>query len=144
MERRVTKSTSREVDIGGSTRNEVDLGAFKKGKNCNSCQFRPFRILSSAEVHGYNDDLINSWTSCAIDVGRHLKIGFWSRSQTTFRLLRAKAVVVSILGRARRKLGQVCIRETNESEPFEDASLEDQLSSKPSAKISLGKGPLGA
>ena len=28
---------------------------------------------------------------------------------------------------------QVCIRETNESEPFDDASLRNQVSSKPGA-----------
>jgi hypothetical protein len=31
------------------------------------------------------------------------------------------------------KLAQVCIRETNESKPFEDASLRNQVLSKPSA-----------
>jgi len=31
------------------------------------------------------------------------------------------------------RLAQVCIRETNESEPFEDASLRNQVSSKPEA-----------
>ena len=32
---------------------------------------------------------------------------------------------------------QVCIRETNESEPFDDASLRIQVSSKPGACISV-------
>ena len=34
---------------------------------------------------------------------------------------------------------QVCIRETNESEPFDDASLRIQVSSKPGACILLGQ-----
>src|SRR5262249_46208616 len=41
-------------------------------------------------------------------------------------------------------LVQVCIRETNESEPFEDASLRNQASSKPDACISSGINPRGA
>jgi hypothetical protein len=44
----------------------------------------------------------------------------------------------------RVKLGQVSIRETNESEPFEDASLKIQASSKPGASISSGTNPSGA
>jgi hypothetical protein len=56
-----------------------------------------------------------------------------SRSQTTSKLLRLRAVVVSVGGKARGKLAQVSIRETNESEPVEDASLEIQVSSKPEA-----------
>ena len=36
---------------------------------------------------------------------------------------------------------QVRIRETNESEPFEDASLRNQVSSKPDACISSGIKP---
>ncbi len=58
---------------------------------------------------------------------------FRSRSQTTSKLLRLRAVVVSVGGKARGKLAQVSIRETNESEPVEDASLEIQVSSKPEA-----------
>ena len=63
---------------------------------------------------------------------------FRSRPQTTSKLLRSKAVVVSVGGKARGKLVQVGIRETNESEPFEDASLRNQVSSKPEACISSG------
>ena len=44
-----------------------------------------------------------------------------------------KPSVVSVGGKARGKLVQVRIRETNESEPFEDASLRNQVSSKPDA-----------
>ena len=55
-----------------------------------------------------------------------MRSAFRSRSQTTSKLLRSKAVVVSVGGKARGKLVQVCIRETNESEPFEDASLRNQ------------------
>jgi hypothetical protein len=58
---------------------------------------------------------------------------FRSRSQTTSKLLRSKAVVVSVGGKARDELVQVCIRETNESKPIDDASLEIQVSSKPGA-----------
>ena len=42
------------------------------------------------------------------------------------------------------KLVQVYIRETNESEPIEDASLRNQVSSKPDACISSGINPRGA
>jgi hypothetical protein len=49
---------------------------------------------------------------------------FRSRSQTASKLLRLRAVVVSVEGKARGKLAQVRIRETNESKPFDDASLE--------------------
>jgi hypothetical protein len=62
-----------------------------------------------------------------------LRSAFRSRSQTASELLRSRAVVVSVRGKARGKLVQVCIRETNESEPFEDASLRNQASSKPDA-----------
>jgi len=58
---------------------------------------------------------------------------FRSRSQTTSKLLRLRAVVVSVGGKARGKPAQVSIRETNESKPVEDASLEIQVSSKPEA-----------
>ena len=37
----------------------------------------------------------------------------------------------------------MCIRETNESKPFEDASLRIQMSSKPEASISSGINLLG-
>jgi hypothetical protein len=60
---------------------------------------------------------------------------FRSRSQTTSKLLRSKSVVVSVGGKARGKLVQVSIRETNESEPFDDASLRSQGLSKPEAGI---------
>jgi hypothetical protein len=39
---------------------------------------------------------------------------------------------------------QVSVRETNESEPFDDASLRIQVSSKPEASISSGINLLGA
>jgi hypothetical protein len=58
---------------------------------------------------------------------------FRSRSQTPSKLLQSKAVVVSVGGKVRGKLVQVGIRETNESEPIEDASLKIQVSSKPGA-----------
>ena len=48
---------------------------------------------------------------------------FRSRPQTASKLLQSRAVVVSVGGKAREQLVQVSIRETNESEPFEDASL---------------------
>ena len=61
--------------------------------------------------------------SCAIDEGWPLEIGF--QEQVSNRL---QAAVVKSHGGERwrksaRKLVQVSIRETNESEPFEDASL---------------------
>jgi len=73
-----------------------------------------------------------------------LRSAFRSRPQTTSKPLRTKAVVVSVEGKAQGKLVQVSIRETNESEPFEDASLRNQVSSKPGARISSGMNPLGA
>jgi hypothetical protein len=45
---------------------------------------------------------------------------------------------VSVGGKARGKLVQVRIRETNESEPIDDASLRSQVSSKPDAGKHLG------
>jgi hypothetical protein len=73
-----------------------------------------------------------------------LRSVFRSRFQTTFKLLRSKAVVVSVGGKARGELVQVWIRETNESKPFEDASLRNQVSSKPGAYSSPGMNLLGA
>jgi hypothetical protein len=73
-----------------------------------------------------------------------LRSAFRSRSQTTSKLLRSKAGVVSVGGKARGKLVQVRIRETNESEPFEDASLRNQVSSKPGACNSPGMNLLDA
>ena len=67
------------------------------------------------------NDLINPWTSCAVDEGRPLEIGF--QEQVSKHLQAAAA--------------QVCIRETNESEPFEDASLRNHVSSKPEACTSF-------
>jgi hypothetical protein len=62
-----------------------------------------------------------------------LRSAFRSRSQTTSKPLRSKAVVVSVGGTAQETLVQVSIRETNESKPFEDAWLRNQVSSKPEA-----------
>ena len=79
------------------------------------------------------------WTSCAIDEGRPLEIGFQEQVSNHSKLLRSRAVVVSVGAKARIDLVQVSIRETNESEPFEDASLSTQVSSKPGAySILLG------
>ena len=56
---------------------------------------------------------------------------FRSRSQTTSKLLRLKAVGGERWRKSARKLVQVGIRETNESEPIDDASLSILVSSKP-------------
>lgn len=72
-----------------------------------------------------------------------LRSAFRSRSQITSKLLWSKAVVVSVGGKAQGKLVQVRIRETNESEPFEDASLRNQVSSKPEACSSFWDKPAG-
>ena len=69
---------------------------------------------------------------------------FRSRSQTTSKLLRSKAVGSVRWRKSARKLAQVCIRETNESEPVDDASLEIQVSSKPDAWVLSGTNPPGA
>ncbi len=56
---------------------------------------------------------------------------FRSRSQTASKLLRLKAVGGERWRKSARKLTQVCIRETNESEPIDDASLRILVPSKP-------------
>jgi len=55
---------------------------------------------------------------------------FRSRSQTASKLLRLRAVGGERWRKSARKLAQVRIRETNESEPIDDASLRIQVSSK--------------
>ena len=50
------------------------------------------------------NDLINLWTSCAIDEGRPFEIDFQEQVSNHFKLLRSKAVVVSVGGKARGKL----------------------------------------
>jgi hypothetical protein len=52
-----------------------------------------------------------------------LRSAFRSRFQTTSELLRSKAVGGGRWRKSARELVQVCIRETNESKPIEDASL---------------------
>jgi hypothetical protein len=70
---------------------------------------------------------------------------FRSRSQTTSKLLRSRAVgSVGWRKSARKTCAGVCIRETNESEPFDDASLRTQVSSKPGAWCVPGMNLLGA
>jgi hypothetical protein len=69
---------------------------------------------------------------------------FRSRSQTASKLLRLKAVGSVRWRKSARELVQVSIRETNESEPFEDASLTVQVSSKPGAHQFPGINPLDA
>ena len=56
-------------------------------------------------------------TSCAIDEGRPLGIGFQEQVSNHSKLLRLRAVVVSVGAKARTEFVQVGIRETNESEP---------------------------
>jgi hypothetical protein len=56
---------------------------------------------------------------------------FRSRSQITSKPLRLKAVGGERWRKSARKLAQVCIRETNESEPIDDASLRILVPSKP-------------
>jgi len=69
-------------------------------------------------------DLIKTWTSCAIDEGGPLETGFQEQSRTTSKLLRSKAGGSVRWRKSARKLAQVRIRETNESEPIDDASLD--------------------
>jgi hypothetical protein len=69
---------------------------------------------------------------------------FQEQVSNHLKLLRSKAVVVSVEGKARGKLVQVSIRETNESKPFDDASLRNQASSKPGACSLSGINLLGA
>lgn len=57
------------------------------------------------------------------DEGRPLGVGFQERASNHPKLLRLRAVVVSVGVKASRTyLEQVRIRETNESEPTDDAS----------------------
>src|SRR5215469_12642459 len=61
----------------------------------------------------------NPWTSCVIDEGGPLRSAFRSRSQTTSKLLRSKAVgSVRWRKSAKENLRRLRIRETNESEPL--------------------------
>jgi hypothetical protein len=85
------------------------------------------------------------WTSCAIDEGRSLEIGFQEQVSNHSKLLRSRVVVVSVWSKsASLEFVQVSIRETNESEPFEDASLIIQVSSKPGTCSDPGKSLSGA
>jgi hypothetical protein len=56
------------------------------------------------------------------DEGGPLGIGFQEPASNLPKLLRLRAVVVSVGEKLKEDLEQVSIRETNESEPFEDAS----------------------
>jgi hypothetical protein len=60
--------------------------------------------------------------SCVKDEGRPLGIGFQEQVSNHSKLLRPKDVVVSVGGKIREYFDQVSVRETNASEPFEDAS----------------------
>src|SRR5215469_1505463 len=87
-------------------------------------------------------DLIRTWTSCAIDKGGPLEIGF--QEQVSNHL---QAAVVKSHGSVRwrksvGRLAQVRIRETNESEPIDDASLAAQVPPKPGALPASGINPL--
>jgi hypothetical protein len=54
--------------------------------------------------------------------GGPLGIGFQEQVSNHSKLLRPKDVVVSVGGKIREYFDQVSVRETNASEPFEDAS----------------------
>ena len=56
------------------------------------------------------------------DEGRPLETGFQEQVSNHSKLLRLKDVVVSVGGKIREYFDQVSVRETNASEPFEDAS----------------------
>ena len=62
------------------------------------------------------------WISCVRDEGWPLGIGFQEQVPNHSKLLWSRAVVVSVGEKREINLVQVSIRETNESEPFEDAS----------------------
>ena len=68
---------------------------------------------------------------------------FRSRSQTTSKLLRSKADGGGRWRKSARELVQVCIRETNESKPIEDASLRFLTVVKTRSAIPNGKEPVG-
>ena len=72
------------------------------------------------------------------DEGGPLGIGFQEQVPNHSKRLRSKAVVVSVGAKARAWPKQVGVRETNESKPFDDASLRNQASSKPEACSSSG------
>jgi hypothetical protein len=71
--------------------------------------------------------------SCAIDKGGPLEIGFQEQVSNHLQAAAVKSRGGERWRKSAGKLVQVCIRETNESEPFEDASLRNQVSSKPEA-----------
>jgi hypothetical protein len=58
------------------------------------------------------------------DEGGPLGIGYQEQVPNHSRLLRSRAVVVSAGGKFKVNLEQVSVRETNESEPTEHASLK--------------------
>jgi hypothetical protein len=58
------------------------------------------------------------------DEGRPFEVSFQERASNHTKLLRSKAVVVSVGVKVRRRIsGQVWFRETSESKPFDDASI---------------------
>ena len=79
------------------------------------------------------------------DGGGPLGIGFQERVPNHSKLLRSRAVVVSVGAKKfKEHLEQVSVRETNESEPFEDASLSPLASPKPEAASTSGTSLSGA
>ena len=78
------------------------------------------------------------WISCAIDEGRPLGIGFQEQVSNRLQAAAVKSRGGERWGKRASELVQVCIRETNESEPFEDASIRSKALPKPEAGISSG------
>jgi len=104
--------------------------------------------VCAAEAYGegVHHELINrvNKLSCARDGGRPLGIGFQEQVSNHLQAAVVKSHGGERWRKSARKLVQVSIRETNESEPFEDASLKTQESSKPGAYCSPGTSPLDA
>ena len=77
--------------------------------------------------------------SCTRDEGRPFGVGFQERAPNHSKLLRSKAVVVSVGVKVLRNISrQVGVRETNESKPSDDASIRSYPPSKPGACLPPG------
>ncbi len=80
------------------------------------------------DKHGYDSHVVRyaddsaPRMNCARDGGRPSGAALPGEAPNHRKLLRSKAGVVSVAGKGRPTAGQVRVRETNESEPTEDAS----------------------
>ena len=111
---------------------------------------KPERSRSWASVccrgaqKGGQQELRRAVQAAVKDEGGPLGIGFQERVPNHSKRLWSRAVVVSVGAKARGMTPeQVCVRETSESKPTEDASLRSTASSKPGACSLLWDKPVG-